>query len=82
MQAIPVESTTLHSVAYDDTQQILRLEFRSLAVYFYFGVPSPLHQALLAAPSKGAYFNTHIRGRFTYRKETGKLPVSASLSPD
>jgi hypothetical protein len=31
--------------------------------------PSTLH-ALLAAPSKGHFFNRHIRGRFDYVKIT------------
>lgn len=67
--AKPVESTTLATVAYDFAAQLLRLEFRSRAVYFYFGVPPAVHQALMAATSKGAYFNRNIRDRFPYQRE-------------
>lgn len=70
MLATAVESSTLATVAYDDTGQVLRLEFRSRAVYGYFGVPPNVHRDLMAAASKGSYFNRNIRGRFPYRRLT------------
>ena len=67
MYVASVESSTLATVAYDEARQLLQLEFCSQAVYQYFSVPSAVHQALMAAPSKGRYFNQAIRGRFPYR---------------
>ena len=67
MRVATVESTTLATVAYDESRKLLQLEFCSQAAYLYFGVPSAVHQALLGAPSKGKYFNQTIRGRFPYR---------------
>ena len=64
-----VESTTLARVSYNVSAQLLWLEFRNRAIYCYFGVPAAVHQALLQAPSKGAYFNRSIRGRFPYLRE-------------
>jgi hypothetical protein len=64
---VAIESTTLASVAYDETRKLLQLEFCSQAVYIYLGVPAAVHQALLSAPSKGRYFNQAIRGRFPFR---------------
>ena len=66
MPVTAVESTTLATVAYDGVRKLLPLEFRSLAIYQYFGVPAAVHEALLGAPSKGSYFNRFIRGRFSY----------------
>jgi len=66
MNVTAVESTTLATVAYDDARELLQLEFRSRAIYQYFGVPAAVHAALLHAPSKGSYFNRVIRGRFPY----------------
>ena len=63
-----VESTTLRTIGYDESLALLRLEFRSLAVYDYFGVPSAVHASLLGAPLIGAYFNEAVRGRFAYRR--------------
>jgi KTSC domain len=68
MLATTVESSTLTTVGYDPVRLLLRLEFRSGAVYCYFRVPSTIYQALLAASSKGTYFNRHIRGYFSYIK--------------
>lgn len=68
MNVIAVESTTLATVAYDEARELLRLEFRSQAIYQYLGVPAIVHQALLSAPSKGGYFNQVIRGRFPYQR--------------
>jgi hypothetical protein len=67
MRVAIVESTTLATVAYDEAQELLQLEFCSRAIYLYLGVPTAVHQALLDAPSKGRYFNQAIRGQFPYR---------------
>jgi hypothetical protein len=71
MLATTVDSTTLATVAYDTAGQLLRLEFRSRAVYCYFGVPLGVYQNLMSAESKGSYFNRNIRGRFPYRLDDG-----------
>ena len=71
MRVDTVESSTLATVAYDEARQLLQLEFCSRAVYQYFRVPSAVHQSLLAAPSKGRYFNQAIRERFPYRPLAG-----------
>lgn len=68
MTATAVASTTLTTVAYDRTRHLLRLEFRSRAVYCYFAVPHSVYQNLMAADSKGSYFNRNIRGHFPYHR--------------
>jgi hypothetical protein len=66
MRIKAVESTTLATIAYDEALELLQLEFRSQAIYQYFGVPVAMYIAFLDAPSKGRYFNQVIRGRFPY----------------
>jgi hypothetical protein len=66
MNEMRVESTTLRAVAYDDGRGVLHLEFRTRAIYHYYGVPAAVYEALLGAPSKGSYFNRVIRGHFSY----------------
>ena len=66
MNETRVESTTLRTLAYDDGRGVLQLEFRTRAIYRYYGVPAAVYKALLGAPSKGSYFNRVIRGRFPY----------------
>ena len=68
MNAIPVESSTLETIAYDNTRELLQLEFNSHTFYLYFGVPATVHEGLMYAPSKGGYFNRNIRGKFPYRR--------------
>ena len=64
MNGMKVESGTLWAVAYDDVCGVLQLEFRTRAIYHYYGVPAAVYEALLGASSKGSYFNRVIRGRF------------------
>ncbi len=71
MHITGVASTTLSTIAYDGIRNLLQLEFRSRAVYHYFGVPAAVHEALLGAPSKGSYFNQAIRGRYPYVRVRG-----------
>ena len=66
MRVTVVVSTTLSTVGYDSVRNVLQLEFRSRAIYRYFGIPAAVYEALLAAPSKGNYFNRAIRGRYVY----------------
>ena len=75
MNVVAVKSTTLATVTYDDTRDLLQLEFRSRAVYQYLGVPAAMYAALLCAPSKGSYFNRVIRGRFPYSLTTNASAV-------
>jgi KTSC domain len=61
-----VESAALTALAYDESTGRLRVEFRSRAIYDYFGVPVEIPGALLRAPSVGAGFNKLVRGCFPY----------------
>jgi len=61
MDRIPVSSTTLISVGYDESTSVLELEFQKTGIYQYFGVPTEVHEQLMAAPSQGAYFNAVIK---------------------
>jgi hypothetical protein len=82
MNVAAVASTTLASVVYDDAHELLQLEFRSRAIYQYFGVPATVHQGLLGADSKGGYFNRVIRGQFPYRlisKRDAQVPQEQRL---
>jgi hypothetical protein len=78
MHMTPVLSTTLATVGYDETRKVLQLEFRSRAIYQYWGVPRTVHEALLGAPSKGHYFNRAIRGRFPF----GRISSSPTPGPE
>ena len=62
-----VVSSLLASLRYS-IDATLELEFRSGATYRYFAVPPAIVHGLIAAESKGAYFNRHVRNRFRYQR--------------
>jgi len=62
-----VESSVLSSVGYS-IDATLDLEFRTGAIYRYFAVPRPVFEELIAAESKGTYFNRHVRDSFRYQR--------------
>ena len=64
---MPVQSSYLLAVGYDPKHQLLEVAFRNGSVYQYFGIPENEYQGLMAAPSKGRYFNAHIvAGAYDY----------------
>lgn len=62
-----VDSSLLSSIRYS-IDATLELEFRSGAIYRYFVVPQTIFEGLIAAESKGAYFNRNVRNRFRYQR--------------
>src|SRR5262249_43443123 len=75
----PVESSLIRSVGYDLASSVLEIEFREPhRLYQYFDVPLSVYSMLMAAESKGAYFNEYIRDMYTYQEsDEDKAP-----SPD
>lgn len=63
-----VSSGSLRSVGYDPARRVLEAEFLNGGIYRYLRVPKSVYLALLAAESKGAYFNRRVRDRFVCRK--------------
>jgi hypothetical protein len=68
-QAAPilVHSSLLASIGYS-ANATLELEFRSGALYRYFAVPKAVFLGLIAAESKGSYFNRNVRNLFSYER--------------
>jgi hypothetical protein len=65
-----VVSSELRSVGHDEESLLLEVEFNSGGVYRYFGVPRDLYLNLMAAESKGRFFNEWIRERHYYQRVT------------
>lgn len=68
MERVPVESTLLRSVGYDPVSETLELELRRGRIYQYFEVDEDVLRELLAADSKGRYFNAFIKDQYPYRR--------------
>jgi hypothetical protein len=70
---VAVDSSLIGSVTYGN-DATLTIRFHSGAVYRYFTVPRTILEALLAAPSKGTYFNRHIRDAVPYQRVVDAPP--------
>ena len=68
MQRQSVESSNLRSVGYDEFLLVLEIEFKSGAVYRYYGVPSEVHDEIINAESVGKYFNANVKSKYNFLK--------------
>ncbi len=67
MRRTPLNSTSLAWSQYHPRRRWLDIEFRTGKLYRYFNVPARSYRELLAADSKGRYFNSNIRNSFSYQ---------------
>lgn len=63
-------SSVIRGYTYRPEDRTLLVTFTSGRRYAYFAVPAPLYQKMREATSKGEFFNVHIRGHFSYARET------------
>ena len=60
MNRIPVKSSNVASVGYDEANQILEVAFKSGAIYQYPGVEPQTHADLMGAESIGGFVHQNI----------------------
>lgn len=65
MERTHVSSTNLRGIGFDPETRILEVEFVNGTVYQYQEVPRAEYDALMAAGSKGGYFNANIRKKYS-----------------
>lgn len=66
MDRTPVDSSNIASIGYDANSETLEIEFSSGTIYQYFKVPGRTHSGLMAARSKGSYFNKYLKDQFSF----------------
>jgi hypothetical protein len=59
---IPAQSSAIRAIGYDGST--LTVEFDTGRTYDHPGVAYSVYEGLMQAPSKGAYYNRNIRGRY------------------
>ena len=64
MEMIAVRSSAMTAVGYDPATRRMRIRFEQGHPYDFCGVPPAIHNGLMAALSKGSYYNQHIRDRY------------------
>jgi hypothetical protein len=68
MRRTKVRSSSIAAVGYDAASRALEVEFHNGRIYRYHEVPASVHEQLLAAPSKGQFYNLHVRNLFAYER--------------
>lgn len=61
---IPVDSSVIAAVGYDDGARRLRLEYRSGRTYDYLDVPPEVYEELMSGGSMGEYVNGVIKPNY------------------
>jgi len=61
MEYVPVSSSNVAAVAYDDATNTLGVRFLNGTEYHYSGVPRDVYEGLLNASSVGSYLNEHVK---------------------
>ncbi len=64
MQMIPVRSSAISAIGYDESAMRMQIRFTQGHTYTFCRVPQQIFDGLLTAGSKGAYYDRHIRDRY------------------
>ena len=64
MRRAQVSSSMIASIGYDPRKRILEIKFVHGRIYQYLDVDLSTFKELEGAPSKGTFFNTHIKDEY------------------
>ncbi len=64
MEMIPVASKAITSIGYDPASMRMQIRFKQGHTYTFCNVPESIFDGLLKAPSKGIYYDLHIRNKY------------------
>jgi hypothetical protein len=68
MKFIPVESSMVLGVRYDDARFELEIIFRTGEKYRYKNVPLFVYERLMSAESQGQYMRKYVLGRYDFER--------------
>lgn len=66
MRRVPVESSVIAEIGYEE--EMMEVRFNNGGVYRYFIVPPQVCLDFLKADSKGCFFNLEIRGYYPCKR--------------
>ena len=66
MTLIPVSSSNINSIGYEENT--LYVLFNAGSLYAYHNVPYDVYTALMSASSHGSYLAHHIKGIYRYTR--------------
>ena len=62
------QSSNVARFAYDESNQVLKVEFKNGTVYDYYDVPDNVFQGMRSASSAGQYLAQNVKSRFRYAR--------------
>ena len=68
MEWIEPQSSNVARFAYEESIQVLKVEFKNGTVYDYYDIPGNVFQGMRSAPSAGQYLAQNVKGRFRYAR--------------
>ncbi len=67
-EMIPVNSSTIESIGYDEQNQEVYMRFQNASLYIYKGVPIHEFENLRDAPSLGSYLHRNYKNVYPYER--------------
>jgi hypothetical protein len=64
MEMTAVRSSAIRAVGYDPSRMHMRIVFQQGHSYDFCRVPAHIYHGLMEAPSKGTYYNDHIKDKY------------------
>ena len=62
------QSSNVARFAYEESNQVLKVEFKNGTVYDYYDIPDNVFQGMKSAPSAGQYLAQNVKSRFRYAR--------------
>ena len=66
MNRVPVRSSNIISIGYEEESQLLEIEFKTGRTYRYSSIPPHVYAALMRSESHGKYFLQYISNTYSY----------------
>ena len=68
MERKRINASTIRAVGYDESRQLLEVEFSNGSIVEYSGVSREVHRRFVNAPSPASFFEDQIEESFSSRK--------------
>ena len=62
------ESSNIKHIAYQPFTKVMQVSFLNGRIYWYYNVPREIYDNFIKAPSKGKYFWSSVKDKFTYKR--------------
>lgn len=68
MERSRINASTIRAVGYDESRQLLEVEFSNGSIVQYSGVSREVHRRFVNAPSPGSFFEDQIEENFSSKR--------------